>query len=182
MLLWTSAMQAGAQGWMADCSKAAIPNKPAAGMIHGAKFVVEKVELSGGSSSVGGSKMDHGTYFLKLRQGKEFFADREFTIFIATKLGDKLDGKSFTGRSGFAFDQPGAIKVGNVTYPPIQGVQMSWKPPKETLPKTDITSKYTLRLQFGQKQGNKLPGRIYLCMQDKEKSFVAGTFTAVIVK
>jgi len=35
-------------------------------------------------------------------------------------------------------------------------------------------------LEFGNISGNKIPGKIYLCLPDKAKSFVAGTFEAEI--
>ena len=37
-----------------------------------------------------------------------------------------------------------------------------------------------MRLTFGARHGNTLPGRIYLAVDDPEKSFVAGTFNAVV--
>ena len=48
----------------------------------------------------------------------------------------------------------------------------------------DVTSKvmgYSLRLEFDEvADDGTLPGRIYLCYPDDEKSYVAGTFRAVI--
>jgi hypothetical protein len=41
---------------------------------------------------------------------------------------------------------------------------------------------YALQLQFGQLAGNRLSGKLYLCMPDEEKSYVAGTFNAEIRK
>lgn len=37
---------------------------------------------------------------------------------------------------------------------------------------------YSMRLEFSAPAGNKVPGKIYLSLPDKEKSFVAGTFEA----
>lgn len=39
----------------------------------------------------------------------------------------------------------------------------------------------SLNLQSGRRKGNTIRRRIYLCLSDKEHSFVAGTFTAKIV-
>jgi hypothetical protein len=187
LLVWSAVVGAGApeSGWKADVSGATIPKRPASGMIAGQKFVVEKAELSGGNQNVGGPggrKPDHLTWFLKLRQGRDFFADREFMIFIATKLGDRTDGKTFTVRPGKTFEQADPIRVGSVTYPPIQGVHMSYKTAGQSLPKTDMSSQYSMRLQFGRRRGSAIPGQVYLTVHDKARSYVAGNFTAVITK
>lgn len=60
---------------------------------------------------------------------------------------------------------------------------MSYKVPKETLPKTEMFSdKFSMRLEFGRSKAGKLPGRIYLCVADKDRSHVAGTFGATARK
>jgi len=40
----------------------------------------------------------------------------------------------------------------------------------------DDDDKYAMILEYGKKAGGKLPGRIYVCLPDKEHSVVAGTF------
>lgn len=168
-------------GWLPDATRAVIPNRSAQGMIHGAGFVVEKVEVSGGETkAMDGKKLDRGAYFVHFRAGKEFFADKEFVVFIATNLGEKLDGKVYTLKMGENFKQPIVVHVGNTSYPAIQGVHMSYKVPGNSLPATEMfMDKATLRLEFGRSIGGKLPGRVYLCVQDAARSYVAGTFTAV---
>lgn len=106
---------------------------------------------------------------MKLRQGKELFADREFMIFLFLDKGEKPDGKSFEVRPKRSF----GVQVPHV--------HVGWKVPKETLPKTQaFVDGYTMRLQFGPSRNGQVPGQIYLCLPDKEKSFLAGTFTAAI--
>jgi hypothetical protein len=39
---------------------------------------------------------------------------------------------------------------------------------------------YALRIEFGRPAGDRLPGKIYLCAPDDQKSYVVGTFTAEI--
>jgi len=39
-----------------------------------------------------------------------------------------------------------------------------------------------MRLEFGALSKGKLPGKIYLCTPDAEKSYVMGTFNAVVTK
>ena len=158
--------------WKADVSKATIPQHPASGRIHGQKFTVEKVEISSNSPA----------YFMHIRQGKDFFADKEFEIVLRTRKGETLSGKSIMVHPGSAFDQPGVIQEGNVRFPPVQGLSMSYKVPNATLPKEETNNSFTLHLQFGKLHGDRLPGGIYLAMNDKSKSYVAGTFTAVVSK
>jgi hypothetical protein len=170
-----------APGWVGDATRATIPNRPAAGMIHGARFTVEKAELSGGDTKdFKGRPLDHSTWFIHLRSGKDFFADKEFVIFIATKAGETLDGRIYTLKMGSNFKQPVGVHVGNTSYPAIQGLHMSYKVPGKSLPETEMfMDKTSLRLEFGKTAGVKLPGRLYLCVQDPAKSWVAGTFNAV---
>jgi hypothetical protein len=40
---------------------------------------------------------------------------------------------------------------------------------------------YGLRLEFAERVGNEIPGRIYLCMPDAAKSYVAGVFRARVL-
>jgi hypothetical protein len=42
----------------------------------------------------------------------------------------------------------------------------------------DLVPKLTMRLELGKRKNGRLPGKIYLCVDDKEKSFVAGSFEA----
>jgi hypothetical protein len=42
----------------------------------------------------------------------------------------------------------------------------------------DLVPKLTMRLELGKRKNGRLPGKIYLCIDDKEKCFVAGSFEA----
>ena len=37
-----------------------------------------------------------------------------------------------------------------------------------------------MRLRFGKAKGSRIPGEVYIAMQDREKSWVSGVFTAMI--
>ena len=37
-----------------------------------------------------------------------------------------------------------------------------------------------MKLELGKRKDGRLPGKIYVCIDDKEKSFVAGSFEAVV--
>ena len=60
-----------APGWRASLAGATIPDVPVFGQIHGEPFTVEIAEIQNG--------------ILHLKQGKEFFANKEFTVFLFLK-------------------------------------------------------------------------------------------------
>jgi hypothetical protein len=60
-------------------------------------------------------------------------------------------------------------------------VTIRWKEGKETKSQS-FTSGYALKLELGEIAGNRLPGKIYLCLPDEAQSRVAGTFNAEIRK
>ena len=139
--------------WKKDVSTAPIPAAPVSGMAHGVKFKVEKAKIQNG--------------ILSLRQGKNFFADQEFKIFTFLKKGENLAGKKFIVKPNGGFGSP--------------HVHFSYKIKNKNLPKTEMfMNKYTMKLEFGKVSGKKISGKIYLCLPDKAKSFIAGSFEAEI--
>jgi hypothetical protein len=145
--------EAPAAGKPEDVSGQPIPDNPAAGKVHGKMFKVEKATLENGN--------------LKLRQGKGFFADLEFTIFLFGQQGG-LDGKKITVK---AADQDSSIAH----------VHMGYMEEGKQIPKTEThTEKYTMSLEFGTAKDGKIPGKINLRLPDKAGSFVVGSFEAEI--
>jgi len=142
--------------WLADISKAKVPQKPAVGRIHGEPFTIERAELQGGT--------------LSLRQGHEFFADLEFKLFLFVDSYTKLENQFLD-----IFDEE------NPPTKTVPHVYISWKPDAKSLPKTKSwTGDYLIHLKFGQMKNHRLPGEIYLCLPDMKQSFVAGTFDAIV--
>jgi len=142
--------------WTMDLAKMKIPRGGAAGTVHGRDFVVERAEL--------------GNNILTLRQGKDFFPDLALTVFLFLRNGESPEGKEFrVGRKpGFGASNP--------------HVHVQWREkPGDGLPEREmIMSDYAMVLQFGTKDAGKIPGRIYVCLPDKQKSCVAGSFTIVL--
>ncbi|MCP4665285.1 MAG: DUF898 family protein [Deltaproteobacteria bacterium] len=137
--------------WKKDLSGAEIPGTVPSGMIHGEPFV---------STS---AKIDQG--ILTIRDGKGFHPEHAVMIFLFLKQGETAEGKSFhvTVTSGFGSPH----------------IHIKWKPKGSKVPKTKMFMKdYVMRLKFGFIKNGALPGKIYLCMPDKEKSYVAGSFWA----
>ena len=56
-------------------------------------------------------------------------------------------------------------------------VTLRWKTDGQ-VQKTTFENGYALRLEFGALANNHLPGKIYLCLPDPEKSYLMGTFNA----
>lgn len=136
-------------GWTLDLANAAFPPEPVSGRIHGQSFTMEKVALNGG--------------FLEFRQGQEFFADLEMDVVLFEGDLAKLSGRSFR--------MP--IKEVGVT----PHIYVKWLENGGRSPQTkSYTEGYALRLEFGQYANGKLPGKIYLCAPDAEKSFIRGSF------
>jgi hypothetical protein len=140
-------------GWIADASSAPIPNINAMGKINGVPFSVDRSELL----------LDN---VLRLQQGKDTFGKRNFKIrFSVFDYGHKLDGKVIIVRDT-SHDFP---------LPPM--VEMD---PNGKLLDSVSVKHYTMRLQFGKRHGDHLPGAIYLCARDRQKSFVVGHFNAAL--
>ncbi len=130
-------------------------DRPAAGQIHGKPFAFEN------------GVMEEG--ILHLRQGKEFFADLEVIIFLFLPKGEVPSGKTFI---------VSADPAQNRNNPHIH---IHWKETGKNLPQFQMfMDNYTMRLTFGQEQGDTLPGTIELALPDETKSHIAGTFTAEI--
>jgi IstB-like ATP binding protein len=144
--------------WSMDPKSLAFPNRPAAGLIHGLPFRVEQAKLE-----------QHGVPILTLRQGKDFFADREVVLFL---WGQKRE----TIRAGYT-----AVTVGpgpsRGTRP---GVHISWMESGRPVPTIEtFTEKYALKLELGpgQAASDRLPAKIHLSLPDPLHSYVAGIFT-----
>lgn len=130
-----------------------IPNQPAKGQIHGYSFIYERAEIREGT--------------LKLRQGKDFFADIELIIYLSLENGEIPAG--------------GTFEIMNMSPHNLPHIHISWKELGKELPQhASFTRGYNMFLEFGQESNKKLPGKIYISLPDKHRSFVAGTFEADI--
>jgi hypothetical protein len=57
--------------------------------------------------------------------------------------------------------------------PRVQTNILSTKPPGVKV----YTTGYAMRLQFGKEKDGRIPGKLYLCLPDDHKSFIAGSFS-----
>ncbi|MHB8743954.1 MAG: hypothetical protein ACYC9L_12610 [Sulfuricaulis sp.] len=142
----------GAPG-MARANVPVIPLTPAKGEIHGKPFVVQ------------GSSIENGV--LTLRMGQDVAADLEVQVVLPTPPWEVPAGKKFN--------------VSNTSGANPPEVVVAWKETDQSAPSEQkFSDKYTLVLELGKEQDQKLSGKIFLSVPDETKSHVAGTFDADI--
>jgi hypothetical protein len=124
---------------------------PLAGKIHGSPFAYDRAALVGGLLLIG--------------QGTAPPYDLGFGVNLVAHHGEELSGKTVE----IPPDQTNAPHVG-----------WRWKDEQQH-PVTQIVSNgYLLKVTFGQASNGHMPGKIYICLPDAEKSFAAGDFDAEI--
>jgi hypothetical protein len=139
-------------GWTLDLNRAAIPDKPAAGTIHGQAFTHEQASLTGGA--------------LSLRQGRGWPPDLAMAIILPAQRGEELSGRT--------------IQVLPEHTLPAPQVILRWKDQDNQPQQQDLKGGYLMQLVFGYAATGRITGKIYLALPDEDKSVVAGTFTAEI--
>ena len=182
--------KAGPPGWLADASGADFPDQPAAGRLHGKPFRVGRARVtptwstSGnvGDPSAKQARLDGAV--LWLQQEKDPVDCDSFTIFLTARLNDTVDGKSFVVPAGGLFKQTDEIMYdegGKSWSYPVAGVQAESRGP-DGKRRSDLVPKVTMRLELARRKDGRLPGKVYLCIENKkkEKSFVAGSFEAEV--
>ena len=142
--------------WTMDLAQMGIPDVPARGSVGGQEFTVQE------------AKMENG--ILELREGKDFFPDKSLKIFMFLEEGATAEGRKFRISPKQEFGGPQVH------------VHMQYKPAGDQgFGETEMfIDKFAMILEFGRKQAGKIPGRIYVSLPDKLKSFVAGTFAVVL--
>jgi predicted RNA-binding Zn-ribbon protein involved in translation (DUF1610 family) len=139
--------------WTLDLTNAAFPETVAAGSVHGSGFLCERAILRGGLFS--------------LSQGKSWPWDLAIALNLFARQGEELSGKTLQV-------DPDRTRVPSVV--------LRWKDAGQQPVTETISSGYALKLVFGEVTNGHIPGRIYICLPDPAKSFVAGTFDAEIRK
>jgi hypothetical protein len=140
--------------WSLDLTALTIPDEPASGKIHGSGFFGEKVTLQGGN--------------LTFRQGKVWPPDLGLSVQLFAQQAEELSGKS--------------VEISPDRAPPVPKVTLRWKDASAKPANRTIPSGYALKVSFGQAANGRIPGKIYVCLPDDVKSFVAGNFEAEIRK
>ena len=152
----------------ADCSKAAIPDTPVKGTVGGQPFTVSRADVQiGGGFAVNETKFD--SYDLTLEMDGIFNA---LTARAIVRQGTRADGRTFRVLPVESVgDQPAAIEG----VPEVQ----SWEIQVGDVDDSFTHSTASMRLEFGQRKDNVLPGRIMLCVP-QDNVVIAGHFEATI--
>jgi len=137
------------KNWLLVLSANPIPDSPVAGRIHTQNFIVERATIQNG--------------VLTLRYGTHGPADFGVSINFSGAQPEDLSGKSINVTTN-------AEKAARVT--------LRWKDTGGTAQKENYDAGYAMRLEFGTLANNRLPGKIYLCTPDDDKSYLLGSFNA----
>jgi hypothetical protein len=139
-------MEPAVSGWTSDVSKAAFPDHPADGKVHGMHFALKSAALRGPN------------------------------LRLISENGPSLEI--------FGLDQPVAgqsyeIQPADSSANPR--VKLAWNE-GDVIHAATYGKGYGMKLQFAQVVNRKISGKIYLCLPDDSKSYVAGTFEVRIPK
>jgi hypothetical protein len=136
--------------WMMTLDEAVIPNSTVVGRIHGQDFIAERANFQNGT--------------LTLRAGTRGPVEFGVQINFSGALPEALAGQTINVNTN-------ADKAAPVT--------LRWKDDTGAQ-KENYDVGYALRLEFGALERNRLPGKIYLCTPDPEKSYLMGKFNAAV--
>lgn len=139
--------------WLLTLDDAVIPGATAAGRIHGQDFIIERANFQNG--------------LLTLRAGTKGPFEFGVQINFNGATPESLAGKNL---NILADTNKSAL------------VTLRWKDDAGAVKKTGYDINYAMRLEFGALAKGRLPGKIYLCTPDAEKSYVMGTFNAAVTK
>lgn len=140
--------------WTLNLADAVIPESTVAGSLRGKGFLCERAILTGGN--------------LMLRQGTGPVADLAVNMQLFAKTGEELSGKT--------------IEIAPEREPPEPKVILRWRDEAGKGKSKSFPTGYLLRLVFGQPNGGKMPGKVFLALPDQDHSVLAGTFLAEIRK
>ena len=139
--------------WMLSLGTNAIPDAPVAGRIHGRDFICEWAHFTDGT--------------LALRTNTRGATEFGMLVNFGGAQAESLSGKTIN----VAADTDKAAKV-----------SLRWKDESGTVQKEMFDNGYAMRLEFGALANGRLPGKIWLCTPDAEKSYLLGTFNADVRK
>jgi hypothetical protein len=134
-----------------------IPDEEVTGTIDGIKFTLDKASLTG------------GRLLLQKNPGfRQIFSEAELDIVLWISPNEDVSGKKYVvnGRAGAGAPQVSAHAMRK----------------GDRLPNTQMHSDFCMILEFGDYDAELRvqPGKIYICLPDRAKSFLAGTFEASV--
>jgi hypothetical protein len=127
-----------------------LPDAPVAGRIHTKNFIIERAYFS-----------TNGT--LTLRAGTHGPVELGVLIYFTGAQAESLSGQTINVMTN-------ADRAAKVSF--------RWTDDTGAVQRTNFDNGYAMRIEFGALANNRLPGKIYLCTPDDEKSYVMGSFNA----
>lgn len=187
LILLPAAAQNATSGWMKDASTAPIPVHPVRGVLFGSPFMPDHIVArptweESGDTGAPKEKMERVEGIcLEMRQGDLDAAHRQITLFLMAPRGHLIDGRRYLLTPAGLWDQPDKImdRDGRGWFYPVGGVHLSESRPGAKS-SDDLFPQVTMRLVLGRRRAGKLPGQIYLSSKQPRKSWIAGTFEAVL--
>ncbi len=170
--------------WLEDASGAKIPTGPIKGEINGrpATFTKGRISRSGGMS-LGESEFPHYTLYLS---DTENALSSRFSahIVVAVRSGESPDGRVF--RSDLAPRETRAgLRGDGYWIPELYSVFMTSRRGEEFESGTAIVvadgkkdlleQDFTGRVEIDRRKGARAAARLYICYNDKKKSWIAGS-------
>jgi hypothetical protein len=134
--------------WTLDPEEMMFLDVPVSGSIHGKSFVPEQVQYHGGA--------------LRFRRGKAALAEMEVEVPLGLPPTAQVEGKRITAVPG---------------KPDRPPVLLAWTEPGRSTRDLVYVADYALKVEFDKAADGKVPGRIYLCVADEAKSYLAGSFS-----
>ena len=151
-----------------DCSKGPIPDQALELSVGSEKLPVPPISSLRKTSEITGEKV-YDQYALSV-QDKDMFATTEVRFTVLVPKGQRPDGKTFRKLPTLETKAQPAAESG---LPEVQ----SWAVKIEAR-ELDISSVGfvgSLRVEFGQRRGDLLPGKVYLCIPGGQTDKLFGT-------
>lgn len=186
-LTMISSASATARSLPDDCSTAAAPEQPVEVSVLGTGFTPTSVTVhSAGYVKTGGEEFD--SYRLALRSEDSTMSPLEAEVTFIVLKRASIEGRVFRRLATKDFSkQPSASK--NQSESEVQGWVFHNRPARAD--SSHVGHLASLRLEFGQRSGDTIPGNIYLCVAKgqttifnktptKKESFAVGAFDAQV--
>jgi hypothetical protein len=139
-------------GWSLDATKILVPEGPVTGRVRGKPFQYARATLNGGH--------------LSLKHGAAWPPPLSLTIQFYAERAEELAGKT--------------IEVAADRTPPVPVVVIRWIDEQGRPDEQMVSAGYVLLAQFGELEGGRLPGQLYLALPDESRSYAAGLFVAAV--
>lgn len=172
-----------------DVSRTRITDKPASGMIRGKAFFVKasKLRIAGSNSIQFKTLPEDRTRTFELTFYDDKWIDSKRHVGVRIIVDDKtlLDGKTVLWRplkgdspENFAQVYPGGTSVGRLSRG-VSRVTVYWLPGSHgTYQSEAFRDRFSVRLEFGKREGGFLPGKVAISLPDASKSYLIGSFRA----